>query len=129
MGRKRDLWKRALEHAVGRDLAAHRPAPQPGDEPEVHADRPRRSSGLVDAVRQASEESARRVLTDAFDERKGDLEDMAVRALRRAIEEEGERLEALIEKSIEVKKREVRLSLLVLLVATALYVVLALTLG
>ena len=90
---------------------------------------PRRSKNLVEAVREASEKSAKRVLTDAFDEKRSDLEEMAVRALRRSIEEEGDRLERLIEKSIEVKKREVRLSLLVLLVATTLYVILALTLG
>jgi hypothetical protein len=137
MGRRRDLFKRALEQAFGRELApgesseASTTGPGTGDSASegAGAGGRGRSRGLVDAVRQASEQSARKVLTEAFDERKTDLEEMAVRALRRAIEDEGQRLERLIEKTIEIKKREVRLSLLVLFVATSLYVVLALTLG
>ncbi len=127
MTRRRDLWKKALEHAAGRELSIRGPASKAQDGPEIQM--PRRSRTIVEAVREASEESAKRVLSDAFDDKRSELEEMAVRALRRSIEEEGDRLERLIEKSIEVKKREVRLSLLVLLVATTIYVVLAVTLG
>lgn len=122
MGSKRDAWKRAIEQVTGGGAGGER-----ARRPDIQVSR--RPKGIVDAVREASEQSAKKVLTDAFDERRSDLEEMAVNALRRAIEEEGDRLERLIEKSIEVKKREVRLSLLVLLVATSVYVVLALTLG
>ncbi len=129
MSKGKNPWKRVVDQ-----LSQQNARKSPGQQrelvergPEILP--PRRSKNLVEAVREASEKSAKRVLTDAFDEKRSDLEEMAVRALRRSIEEEGDRLERLIEKSIEVKKREVRLSLLVLLVATTLYVILALTLG
>lgn len=128
MGKRRDVWKRVVEQiAQQRPLSGSqssaRDAVNPAD-PEVLP--PRRGKGFVDAVREASEQSAKRVLTDAFDDKRDDLEEMAVRALRRSIEQEGDRLERLIEKSIEIKRREARLSLMVLLVATVVYVALAL---
>jgi hypothetical protein len=59
--------------------------------------------------------------TSSYDARADDLEERAVRAMRRAIEEEGERIRELLEHSLVVKRREVRLSLLVILVANLLY--------
>lgn len=101
---------------------------------EPVGDERRESSGnLVDQLRRAGEQKlerkAKKVLTEAFDERRGELEDLGVQTLRRAIAEESDRLEQLIERSIDVKKREVRLSLIVLLVGTALYIALALIFG
>jgi len=59
--------------------------------------------------------------TSSYDARADDLEERAVRAMRRAIEEEGERIRELLEHSLVVKRREVRLSLLVIIVANLLY--------
>lgn len=70
------------------------------------------------------EERATRVAGTLYEEKAGDLEDRAVRALRRAIQEESDRIRSTIELAVEVKKREVRLSLLVLLTAAIVYLVL-----
>jgi hypothetical protein len=70
--------------------------------------------------------SARRSLQQAFDERRGELEDLAVKSLTRALREEAHTLEALIDRAVAVKKREVRLSLLVLVASALLYVALEL---
>ena len=70
------------------------------------------------------EERATRVVSSVYEEKASDLEDRAVRALRRAIHEETERIQATIEHAVEVKRREVRLSLLVLVGAAIVYLVL-----
>ena len=67
------------------------------------------------------EERARRVVGTAYEEHSDDMEDRAVRAMRRAIAEEGERIKDIIEHSIQIKKREVRWSLIVLIVASLAY--------
>ena len=70
------------------------------------------------------EERARRAVGSAYRDQADDLEDRAVRALRGAIAEEADRIKEAIEHGIQVKKREVRLSLLVLVVASLAYLLL-----
>jgi hypothetical protein len=77
--------------------------------------------GLRDKVKGKMKDSIVSLATSSYDARADDLEERAVRAMRRAIEEEGERIRELIEHSLVVKRREVRLSLLVILVANLLY--------
>ena len=67
------------------------------------------------------EERARRVVGSAYKDHSDDLEDRAVRAMRRAIIDEGERIKDIIEYSVQIKKREVRWSLIVLIVASLVY--------
>ena len=67
------------------------------------------------------EERARRAVSQAYQERADDLEERAVRAMRRALSEEADRFKEVIEHAVSVKKREVRLSLLVLLTAALIY--------
>ena len=87
------------------------PEEEPGDE----------KHGLGNKVRGKMKESLVSLATSSYDARADDLEERAVRAMRRAIEEEGERIRELLEHSLVVKRREVRLSLLVILVANLLY--------
>ncbi len=77
--------------------------------------------GLRDKVKGKMKDSFVSLATSSYDARADDLEERAVRAMRRAIEEEGERIRELLEHSLVVKRREVRLSLLVILVANLLY--------
>ena len=70
------------------------------------------------------EERAAKVVGTLYEEKADDLEERAVRALRRAIEDESDRIQRTIEHAVEVKKREVRLSLLVLVGAAIVYLVL-----
>ena len=88
-------------------------------EPKGESDEERR--GLGDKVRGKMKESLVSLATSSYDARADDLEERAVRAMRRAIEEEGERIRELLEHSLVVKRREVRLSLLVILIANLLY--------
>lgn len=88
-------------------------------EPKEELDDERR--GLGDKVRGKMKESLVSLATSSYDARADDLEERAVRAMRRAIEEEGERIRELLEHSLVVKRREVRLSLLVILIANLLY--------
>lgn len=85
----------------------------------------RRAATVVSALyaKQADDlqERARRAVSSAYQERADDLEERAVRALRRALTEEAERIKEVIEHAVAVKKREVRLSLLVLLTAALVY--------
>lgn len=67
------------------------------------------------------QERARKAVSSAYEERADDLEERAVRAMRRALSEEAERFKEVIEHAVAVKKREVRLSLLVLLTAAVVY--------
>lgn len=70
------------------------------------------------------EERAQRIVHSAYERSADDLEERAVRAMRRAIEAEADRLKNAIEHGIQVKKREVRLSLLVLVVSSLVYLAL-----
>ncbi|MEW6071596.1 MAG: hypothetical protein AB1726_03240 [Planctomycetota bacterium] len=70
------------------------------------------------------ETRARRAVSSAYREQADDLEDRAVRALRRAIASEADRIKEVIEHAVAVKKREVRLSLLVLVTASLVYLAL-----
>jgi len=70
------------------------------------------------------EHRAMRVMTSVYEKSADDLEERAARALRRAIEAEAEHIKDAIEHGIEVKKREVRLSLLVLVVSSLVYLAL-----
>lgn len=70
------------------------------------------------------EERAQRIVHSAYERSADDLEERAVRAMRRAIEAEADRLKSAIEHGIQVKKREVRLSLLVLVVSSLAYLAL-----
>jgi hypothetical protein len=70
------------------------------------------------------EERAMRAMTSVYEKAADDLEERAVRAMRRAIEAEAGRLQTAIEHGIAVKKREVRLSLLVLVVSSLVYLTL-----
>jgi phosphoglycolate phosphatase-like HAD superfamily hydrolase len=70
------------------------------------------------------EERARRVVASVYERTADDLEERAVRAMRRAIEAEAERIKQAIEHGIAVKKREVRWSLLVLIVSSLVYLAL-----
>ncbi len=70
------------------------------------------------------EERAMRAMSSVYEKAADDLEERAVRAMRRAIEAEAGRLQTAIEHGIAVKKREVRLSLLVLVVSSLVYLAL-----
>jgi hypothetical protein len=70
------------------------------------------------------EERALRVIGSVYERTADDLEERAVRAMRAAIESEAERIKEAIEHSIGIKKREVRLSLLVLVVSSLAYLAL-----
>ena len=80
--------------------------------------------GALSSGAEQIQERARKVVGTLYDEKADDLEERAVRALRRAIAEESERIRAVIEHSVEVKKREVRLSLFVLVGAALVYLLL-----
>lgn len=70
------------------------------------------------------EERAERVMNSVYEKTADDMEERAVRAMRRALEAEAERIEDAIEHGIAIKKREVRLSLLVLIVSSLVYLAL-----
>jgi hypothetical protein len=78
----------------------------------------------VSSGAQHIEQRAAKVVGTLYDEKASDLEERAVRALRRAIEAESERIQRTVEHAVEVKRREVRLSLLVLVGAAIVYLVL-----
>ncbi|MCA8979344.1 MAG: hypothetical protein H6831_10350 [Planctomycetes bacterium] len=78
----------------------------------------------VRAIRKVLEEETERfreVAQSTYDARADDIEDRAVRALRRAMVEETRRIRSTIERSVQAKRREVRLSLTVLVLANLLY--------
>jgi hypothetical protein len=70
------------------------------------------------------EERALRVVKSMYERSADDLEQRAVRAMRRAIEAEADRIKEAIEHGVAVKKREVRLSLLVLVASSVVYLAL-----
>lgn len=78
----------------------------------------------VAAMRRALQEETERIVDvakETYDARADDLEERAVRAMRRALMAESRRIRALIEHSVSVKRREVRLSLVVLVTANLIY--------
>jgi len=78
----------------------------------------------IRAIRKIVDEEADRMLEmakETYDARADDLEERAARALRAALIHESRRLQAVIEHSVVVKRKEVRLSLLVLVVANLIY--------
>ena len=80
----------------------------------------------VRALRQVFMEEGGRLVslaTETYDSRADDLEERAARALRAALIHESRRIQALIEHSVTVKRKEVRLSLAVLIVANLIYLV------
>jgi len=80
----------------------------------------------VRAMRKALHEETERIVEvakETYDARADDLEERAVRAMRKALMAESRRIRALIEHSVSVKRREVRLSLLVLVAANLVYLV------
>ncbi len=70
------------------------------------------------------EQRALRVMSSVYQQTADDMEERAGRAMRAAITAEAERIKEAIEHGIEVKKREVRLSLLVLVVSSLVYLAL-----
>ena len=81
-------------------------------------------SRIYDTRADDIEDRAKRAVSSAYRESADDLEARAVNAMRRALTEETERIQEMIEASIRVKKREVRLSLLVLVLAAVIYLAL-----
>ncbi|MFT7486987.1 MAG: hypothetical protein ACI9F9_002845 [Candidatus Paceibacteria bacterium] len=78
----------------------------------------------VRAIRKVFDEEAERMQSmaaETYDSRADDLEERAARAMRTALIHETRRIQALIEHSVTVKRKEVRLSLLVLVVANLIY--------
>jgi phosphoglycolate phosphatase-like HAD superfamily hydrolase len=125
-----ERWRRA------RRSESSTPGPEDASRsgsPEAAPANPRGLSGWVEAraesvVKRAYEshaedleERARRVVAKAYEHSADDIEERAVRAMRRAIEAEAERIKLAIEHGIAVKKREVRWSLLVLIVSSLVY--------
>ena len=70
------------------------------------------------------QERAAKTIGSVYEERADELEERAVRAMRRAIEAESDRIREAIEHGVAVKKREVRLSLLVLALSSLIYLAL-----
>ncbi len=79
---------------------------------------------LYDSRADDIEERARRAVGSAYRDSADDLQNRAVEAMREAIRAESERIKEAIEHSVDVKKREARLSLLVLVVASLVYLLL-----
>jgi len=136
-------WERLL--AAGRKIlhgdearAPQTPAspPSPGSPAAPSTEFKRRISGWVEDRAQRVvegayesraadlEERAMRVMSSVYEKSADDLEERAVRAMRGAIRAEAEHIKEAIEHGIAVKKREVRLSLLVLVVSSLVYLVL-----
>jgi hypothetical protein len=127
-------WSR-LKRA-GRRLFHGRDAAAAGDAADA-ASRPQRGlTGWVEeraqeVVKRAYEthagdleQRAERVMSSVYERSADDMEERAVRAMRKAIEAEAERIKEAIEHAIVVKRREVRLSLLVLVVSSLSYLAL-----
>ncbi len=81
-------------------------------------------SRIYEARADEIEQRARRIVNTAYEDSADDLEDRAVNAMRRALAAEADRIRESIEHGISVKKREVRLSLVVLVVASLIYLAL-----
>jgi len=133
-----ERWKRDREEGPEPEEPAD-PAAEPTQEPQDEPPEEPRKRGIsgwieqraqrvveqVYAARAAElEERAQRVMSSVYEKSADDMEERAVRALRRALEAEAGRIEAAIEHAIRIKKREVRLSLLVLVVSALAYLAL-----
>lgn len=70
------------------------------------------------------EERARRAVGSAYRDQADDLEERAVRAMRQAILSEADKIKEAVEHGVEIKRREVRLSLVVLVTASLVYLAL-----
>jgi hypothetical protein len=131
-----ERWKRARKDAPRTGASAEAPADPAASPGPEESDESRGLSGWLEkraqrAVSEAYEahaedleERARRVMSTAYEKSADDLEERAVRAMRRAIEAEAGRIQEAIEHGIAVKKREVRLSLVVLVVSSLVYLAL-----
>ncbi|HEX6883555.1 MAG TPA: hypothetical protein VF530_09250 [Planctomycetota bacterium] len=126
-----ERWRRARAEAPGAPEGEGAAPPPAGEGAE-----PRGLSGWVEAraekvVKKAYEihaedleERARRVVSSVYEKTADDLEERAVRAMRRALEAEAGRIKEAIEHGVAVKRREVRWSLLVLIVSSLVYLAL-----
>jgi hypothetical protein len=138
-----DRWMRAGKRLLHGEEPQAPPAPTAAARPDTAAptgtpeeNAKRGLSGWVEdraqrVVQQAYqshaedlEERALRVMNSVYERTADDMEERAVRAMRRSIEAEAERIKEAIEHGIAVKKREVRLSLLVLVVSSLIYLAL-----
>src|SRR5688572_24071813 len=131
-----ERWKRARKDPSRTGESAAAPADPAAPPPPEESDEGGGLSGWLEkraqrVVREAYEthaedleERARRVMSTAYEKSADDLEERAVRAMRRAIEAEAGRIQQAIEHGIAVKKREVRLSLVVLVVSSLVYLAL-----
>jgi len=83
---------------------------------------------VVDSLYEARaddiEQRARRAVGSAYRDSADDIQGRAIEAIRRAITLESDRIREAIEHGVQVKKREMRLSLLVLVTASLLYLLL-----
>jgi hypothetical protein len=128
------VWDRL--GSAGRKLLGRRKAPSPQPDPDKTGEAARGLSGWVEdraqrVVEKAYEaraadleERARRAMSSVYERSADDLEERAVRAMRRALEAEAARIKEAIEHGVAVKKREVRLSLFVLVVSSLVYLAL-----
>lgn len=131
--------RRLISPAPTRASSPPSSAPAPEEEGETAEAAERRRRGLASWVEKRAkniakevysaqaddiETRARRAVSSAYEDRADDLEERAVRAMRRALAAESERIKEIIEHSVRVKKREVRLSLVVLITAALLYLAL-----
>ena len=112
------------EEAAGEEDEVCEDAPKRGLKSWVQARAKKVMARLYESSADDLESRARRAVTSAYHESADDLEERAVRAMRRAIQDEADRIKEVIEHSVDVKKREVRLSLLVLVVASLVYMAL-----
>ena len=135
-----ERWKDAgknLLHRVGGRRWSTPPSSGPGASPGSAPGGPaiKISTWVEDRAQKAVEHAyeshaqdlehrAMRVMTSVYENTADDLEERAARAMRRAIEAEAERIKDAIEHGIQVKKREVRLSLLVLVLSSLVYLAL-----
>ena len=131
-------WTRAGRKLLGRGESASAPQQPATGAPDAAGDGQRtrglsgwvedRAQRVVEQVYESRaaelEERAQRVMSSVYERTADDLEERAVRAMRRAIEAEAELIKDAIEHGIAVKKREVRLSLLVLVVSSLVYLAL-----
>jgi len=128
----RSLLQRESGEALRVDLEGSTPAGEAGGDPPAPGglsnwveDRAERVlSRVYESRAEELEERALRVVSSAYERTADDMEERAVRAMRRAIEAEAEQIRTAIEHGIAVKKREVRLSLLVLVVSSLVYLAL-----
>ena len=81
-------------------------------------------SKIYDTRADDIEDRARRAVSSAYRDQADDLEERAVKAMRRALSAEADRIKQVIEHAVAVKKREARLSLLVLVTASLVYLAL-----